>query len=49
MEYVICIAFPLQQWVHEPALMLHYSYIACLVMLWFCPTCWYQDMFVIFW
>ena len=30
-EYVIHIAFPLQQWLHERATMLHYTYIACLV------------------
>ena len=32
-EYLILIAFPLQQWLHERATMLRYtySYIACLV------------------
>ena len=30
-EYVILIAFPLQQWLHERALLLRYTYIACLV------------------
>jgi len=30
-EYVILIAFPLQQWLHERASMLRYMYIACLV------------------
>ena len=30
-EYVALIAFPLQQWLHECALMLHFKYIACLV------------------
>jgi hypothetical protein len=30
-EYVIIIAFPLQQLLHERALMLLYSYTACLV------------------
>ena len=30
-EYIILIAFPLQQWVHERAWMLRYTYIACLV------------------
>jgi len=31
-EYVILIAFPLQQWLHERASMLRYTYIAaCLV------------------
>ena len=28
-EYVIVIAFPLQKWLHEHALMLRYMYIAC--------------------
>ena len=35
-EYVIFIAFPLQQCLHERASMLIYSYIACLVQ---CSTC----------
>jgi len=30
-EYVILIAFPLQQWLHECISMLYYTYIACLV------------------
>jgi hypothetical protein len=30
-EYVILIAFPLQQWLRERASILHYTYIACLV------------------
>jgi len=30
-EYVIIIAFPLQQWLHESALVLSYMYITCLV------------------
>jgi hypothetical protein len=30
-EYVLLIAFPLQQWLHECASMLHYTYVACLV------------------
>ena len=30
-EYVILIAFPLQQWLHERASMLRYTYSACLV------------------
>jgi len=30
-EYVILIAFPLQQWLHERTSLLHYTYIACLV------------------
>ena len=29
-EYVTRIAFPLQQWLHERALMLRYTYIAWL-------------------
>ena len=32
-EYVILIAFPLQQWLHERALQLPYTLIACLVYL----------------
>ena len=32
-EYVIFIAFPLQQRLHEPAWTLHYTYIACLLLL----------------
>jgi len=30
-EYVTFIVFPLQQWLHERAAMLRYTYIACLV------------------
>jgi hypothetical protein len=30
-EYVIRTAFPLQQWLRESALVLHYTYIACVV------------------
>jgi len=30
-EYVILVAFLLQQWLHERASMLHYAYTACLV------------------
>jgi hypothetical protein len=30
-EYVMLIAFPLQQWWHERASMLHYAYFAYLV------------------
>jgi hypothetical protein len=29
-EYVILIAFPLQQWLRERASLLRYTYIACL-------------------
>jgi hypothetical protein len=32
-EYVILIAFPLQQWLYERASILSYMYIACLVNL----------------
>ena len=32
LEYVIHIAFPLQQWLHERPSMLSYTYIVCLVM-----------------
>ena len=35
-EYVISIAFPLQQWLHERAPMLRYTYIASLVFLVLC-------------
>ena len=31
LEYVILIAFPLQQWLHERASMLRYAYITCLM------------------
>jgi hypothetical protein len=30
-EYVILIAFPLQQWLHESASILLYSYVVCFV------------------
>ena len=30
-QYAIIIAFPLQQWLHERASMLRYTYIACIV------------------
>jgi len=30
-EYVILIAFPLQQWLHKHTSMLHHTYIDCLV------------------
>jgi len=33
-EYVILIAFPLQQWLQERASMLHCTFIACLVSKW---------------
>jgi hypothetical protein len=31
-EYAIFITFPRQQWFHERASMLRYTYIACLVL-----------------
>jgi len=31
LEYVILIVFQLQQWLHERASMLRYTYIACIV------------------
>jgi len=34
-EYVILIAFPLQQWLQEGASMLRDTYIACIVMYYF--------------
>jgi hypothetical protein len=30
-QYVVLIAFALQQWLHEHAVMLRYTYIACLL------------------
>ena len=30
-EYILLIVFPLQRWLHVRALMLRYTYIACLV------------------
>jgi hypothetical protein len=33
-QYIIFIAFPLQQWLHERASMLRYTYIACLDLIW---------------
>jgi len=33
LEYVIIIAFPLQQWLHERASMLRCTYINCLVLI----------------
>jgi hypothetical protein len=32
-EYVIIIAFPLQQWLHERALMLCYAYIVSVLII----------------
>jgi len=32
-EYVIPIAFPLQQWLHERAPMLGYTYIVCVLIV----------------
>ena len=34
-EYVELIAFPLQQWLHEHASMLRYTYIACPVFFYY--------------
>jgi len=40
-KYVIHITFPLQQWLHERVSVLHYTYLACLVVfVIFCQTCW---------
>jgi hypothetical protein len=38
-EYVVLIAFPLQQWLHEGASMLRYTYIAYLVHYFVCRGC----------
>jgi hypothetical protein len=38
-EYVILIAFPLQQWLYERALFLHYTYVACIVAVIHEPCC----------
>jgi len=35
LECVILIAFPLQQWLLEPASLLRYTYLACLL-IWYC-------------
>jgi hypothetical protein len=32
-QYVLFVAFPLQQWLHEHAALLRYTYIACIVVL----------------
>jgi len=32
-EYVILIAFPLQQWLHERSSMSRYTFIACVVLI----------------
>ena len=32
-EYVIIVAFPVQKWLHQRALILLYTYIACLVFI----------------
>ena len=34
-QYVILIAVPLQQWLHERASVLRYTYIVCLVCVWY--------------
>jgi hypothetical protein len=44
-EYVILIAFPWQQWFHKLASVLHYTYIACLVLDECRPT---FEMYLIF-
>jgi len=31
-EYVIFFFFPPQEWLHKHAIMLHYSFVACLVL-----------------
>ena len=31
LEYILLIAFPPQQWLHERASMLRYTYITCLI------------------
>ena len=43
-QYVTLIAFPLQQWLRERALMLRYTYTACLVYL-FSPIQWVPGFF----
>jgi len=37
-QYVILTAFPLQQWLHESASLLRYTYIACIVTYTNSPT-----------
>ena len=37
-EYVVFIASPLQQWLHERPSMLRYTYIACIVTLCNCMS-----------
>jgi len=43
-EYVIFIAFPLQQWLQGHASMLHYMYIVCLILYRFCGK-WMKEYF----
>jgi len=43
-EYEIFIAFPLQQFLHECALMFCYMFIACLVI---CQFCYAQKNYII--
>jgi len=38
-EYVICIDFPVQHWLHERASMLRYTHAACLVCVKFQTNC----------
>ena len=37
-ECIIFFAFPLQQWLHERASMLRYTYIACIVIILYATT-----------
>jgi hypothetical protein len=43
---VILIAFPLQQWMHERASMLRYTYIACQCII--CITFWCVSICIVF-
>ena len=38
-EYIIHFAFPLQQWLHERAQILSYTYVACLLFEICCVKC----------
>jgi hypothetical protein len=46
-EYVICIAFPLQKMLHERPSILRYTYISCLVILYFHPCIIFQVLYSI--
>jgi hypothetical protein len=37
-QYAVIIALPLQKWLHERASMLHYTYVACIVINLFCKA-----------